>query len=98
MTYQELIEEASEILESLVFEIGSDDRASNDPDDIEPGMSVTFGTDSTRANLLWQSGDNCYTGACYSVPFWGVVSLYRNSDIRDTAVDAIDQIMDQIAD
>jgi len=66
------------LLGQLKKEIGDEYRASDDPGDNKPGMQVTLATDGERWN--YQTGDNSYTGACYSLPYWATISLYRNSN------------------
>ena len=98
MTEQEMIDEVIEVLGALLPTIEDDYRATDDPDDDQPGIMVTFATDADCGAVLWQSGENSYSGACYSLPYWGVVSLYRDSDVADVARDAVDQMLDQVAE
>ena len=82
----------SELLKQLVQDIADDYRASDDPEDDQPGMQVTFGTNDEMSSWSYQTGDNSYTGGAYSFPHWAVISLYRDSDPAELAHDAIDQI------
>jgi hypothetical protein len=72
--------------------IDDDCRASED-DDI-PGMCVTIGWNDQTGDWSYQTGDNSYTGSAYHYPHWAVVYLYRRSNSRDLAVDAINQLAD----
>jgi len=85
------IGEIAKLLTQLKPDIGDDYRASDDPEDSTPGMQVTIGADETGA-WSYQTGDNSYTGGAYGMPYWGVISLYRRSNCRDLARDAVDQI------
>lgn len=81
------------LLVSLKREIADDYRASDDPDDKNPGMQVTIGANED-GQWNYQTGDNSYTGGAYGLPYWGVISLYRRSNCRELANDAIEQIAD----
>lgn len=88
--------EIASLLVSLKRDIDDDYRASDDPDDDRPGMCVTFGTDDEMATWTYQTGDNSYSGGCYGKAFWGVISLYRTSNCRELAHDAVEQMTDGI--
>jgi outer membrane protein assembly factor BamA len=85
------------LLKSLKGDIDDDYRASEDDD--KPGMQVTFGlTQNEDGSLSWsyQTGDNSYSGGAYSHPVWAVVSLYRRSNCKELAAEAMDQALDQL--
>lgn len=87
------------LFRSLIPDIDDDCRASEDPDDDVPGMSVTVGaTVEEDGSLSWnyQTGDNSFAGGAYSYPTWGVVSLYQESDPAEVARECVDQIADLI--
>lgn len=87
------------LFRSLIPDIDDDYRASEDPDDDTPGMQVTVGaTPDESGDLSWsyQTGDNSFTGGAYSHPYWGVVSLYRESDAAEVAKECVEQIADLI--
>lgn len=86
------IKELSALFVSLKSEIGDEYRASDDPDDDMPGMCVTIGNDPETGSWNYQTGDNSYTGGAYGSPDWAVVYLYRRSNSRNLARDAIDQL------
>ena len=86
------------LLVQLKTDIGDEYRASDDPDDDTPGMMVTFATDAKETNWTYQTGDNSYSGGCYFYPFWSVVYLYRDSNCRELARQAINELRDQIAE
>lgn len=96
--YAKLEREVARLLVALKPDIGDDYRASED-DDI-PGMCVTIGaTPQDDGTLSWsyQTGDNSYTGGAYGHPYWGVIYLYRRSNSRALAHDAVEEIADGIA-
>lgn len=86
------IRELQVCLTSLKAEIQDDYSASDDPDDLEPGMQVTLACDERGYAL--QTGDNSYSGPAYSYTFWGVGSLYRNTNCTELAKDLIDQCLE----
>ncbi len=74
--------------------IQSDDRACED--DTLPGILVTVGADENDdGSFSWnyQTGDNSYTGGAYGFPHWAVISLYRRSNCRALALDAVNEIL-----
>ena len=87
------IKELSSLLVSLKAYIQDDFRASDD--DTLPGMQVTISTDGESWN--YQTGDNSFSGACYGDPHWAVIYLYRRSNCRDLARDAVNELKDQVA-
>lgn len=95
-----LEESITRLFSRLIPTIGDDYRASDDPDDDIPGMSVTVGaTVQSDGSLSWsyQTGDNSFTGGAYSHPTWSVVSLYRESDPAEVARECVEQIAEQLA-
>lgn len=92
----EMLPQWEELVKALIPQIADDYRASNDPEDTEPGMCLTVGftpaTIEKEASWSYQTGDNSYTGGAYGHPHWGVVSLYRDSDPAEVAADIADQI------
>ena len=85
------------LLVQLKRDIGDEYRASDE--DTLPSMQVTIGaTLEQDGTFCWthQTGDNSYSGGCYSHANWGVVSLYRRSNSRELAKDAVSQILDSI--
>lgn len=83
------VREIASLLVELKKYIGDDYRASEE--DTTPSMCVTIGANE-NGEWSYQTGDNSFTGNAYGKPFWGVVSLYRNSNCRELAKDAIAQI------
>lgn len=79
-----------ELVASLITEIGDDYRATDDPDDNEPGMQLTIGADAD--GWSYQTGDNSFTGGAYGYADWAVVYLSRDSDPGEVADDIIGQL------
>lgn len=88
------IEEIRKLLVSLKREICDDYRAFED--DEVPGMQVTIATDDGR-DWGFQTGDNSFSGGCYSFHHWSVIYLYPNSNCRDLARNAVNELRDCIA-
>jgi len=60
-----LIPEWAALLRELIPEIADEYRATDDPEDSEPGMCVTIGTNDELDSWGYQTGDNSYSGgAC----------------------------------
>lgn len=95
--YTQLEREVCRLLKSLKPQIGDEYRASEDEDC--PGMCVTIGaTPKDDGTLSWhyQTGDNSYSGGAYGHHNWGVISLYRRSNCRELAKEAVEQIAESI--
>lgn len=89
------IKQVTKLLVSLKADIGDDYRASDDPEDNTPGMQVTIASNDGK-KWTYQTGDNSYSGGCYHYRHWGVIYLYRNSNCRALAKDAIAEVWEGI--
>ena len=79
---QKLVDQATEILIDY------------SPDLMEDvSLQMTFASEDLES-LHFQSGDNSFFGDCYGVANWGVVEVYKDSDLKQLAIDAIEQIAD----
>lgn len=83
------------LLIRLKREIGDDYRASDDPNDDTPGMQVTFAT-TDGESWSYQTGDNSYTGGCYSHPHWSVISLYRRDNCTEHARHVVEELLGMV--
>ena len=63
------ISQIRSLLIELKSQIGDDYRASDDPEDSRPAMSVTIATTDGSA-WGYQTGDNSYSGGAYSFRHW----------------------------
>ncbi len=88
------IGELASLIKELKGQIGDDYRVSDDPSDDTPGMCLTIGC-SYDKNWSYQTGDNSYSGGAYAHPFWGVGSIYRNSNSREVAKEIIEDVYNQ---
>jgi len=88
------IQDITDLLISLKSDIQDDFRASDDPEDTLPGIQVTVSTNGSEWH--YQTGDNSYSGACYGDPYWSVIYLYRRSNCRELARDAVSELKDAI--
>lgn len=99
--YLTLEREIERLLKALKPDIGDEYRASDDPADNLPGMCVTIGATfhPEDGTITWsyQTGDNSYSGGAYSHAHWGVVYLYRRSNSRQLAHEAVNEIAESIA-
>jgi len=96
-TERQFASEIADLLKSLKSQIEDDYRASDDPEDNTPGMQVTVSTDDEMSSWNYQTGDNSYTGGCYGHPHWSIISLYRRSNCKELAKDAVEELADSIA-
>lgn len=91
--------EVCRLLKSLKSDICDDYRASDEPDDNTPAMQITIGMSFDDSGLVkswnYQTGDNSYSGGAYGHRFWGVDSLTRRCNSRETADRLVSQCVDQ---
>lgn len=88
-----------ELLDDLKPTISEDCRATDDPDDDQPGIQVTVGARLSNGKWDWdyQTGDNQYSGGVYRFSDWGVGYLYEDSDTEEVADDIANEILEAIA-
>lgn len=79
----------------LITTIDDDDRSH--PDDDEPGLCVTVGTDD-GSRWGYQTGDNSFVGGAYGLKHWAVVCIGRLSLASDVVSDIFEQWADSAAD
>lgn len=92
-----MMREITDLLISLKSDICDDYRASNDSEDNTPGMQVTVSTDDMQS-WNYQTGDNSFTGGCYGDNHWSVIYLYRRSNCKELAKDAVNELADAVAE
>ena len=87
MTEEKMIEEVKELLDLLKPNIGEGIE--------EPAMTVTIATGDGK---LWtyQTGDNSYMGSCYGYPYWGVITLSKDSDTLELARLGCEEMFEQM--
>ena len=91
------IKDISDLLIALKSDIQDDYRASCEPDDDMPGMQVTISYNPDSKEWNYQTGDNSFSGGCYGDPYWAVINLYRRSNCRELAKDAIGELKNDMA-
>ncbi len=94
---KEIENEVYRLLVSLKGDICDDYRASDDPEDSTPGMQVTVST-ADMQSWNYQTGDNSYSGGCYGDPHWSVIYLYRRSNCKALATEAVTELADSCAE
>lgn len=72
-------------------------RAPGCEDDDEPSMQVTFAT-TDGTEWAMQTGDNSYTGSCYSFEHWAVLTLDRESDCEALANHAANELYEMVCE
>lgn len=60
-------------------------------------LCVTFGANRDLSDWGCQTGDNSYSGDAYGFRHWGVVWIRPRSNCRHVALEALEQILDSIA-
>jgi len=82
--------ELVQLVEELIPTIADDYRADEEID--VPSMELTVAVDDLASCFAFQTGDNSYTGSCYSLPHWAVTCLTRESVATEVADELIDQL------
>lgn len=90
-----LRKDIEQLLKALKKEISNEYRASED--DTLPSMVVTIGATEPEVAgeaIPWnyQTGNNSYTGGAYGFPHWAVICLYRRSNCKALAADAVQEL------
>jgi hypothetical protein len=89
-------ESLARLLGQIKTQIDEDCRASDDPSDETPGISVTISINEDCDTWSYQTGDNNYSGGCYGHPYWGVGAVYEDSDCQQIVSELIDDLAAQI--
>lgn len=88
-------QDVAKLVRDLIPTIEDEYRATDDPEDDTPGMSLTIGAD-LDGSWGYQTGDNSFAGGAYGFPHWGCAAIYRDSDPRDVARQIVDEIAECI--
>lgn len=83
------IKEITSLLVSLKADIGDDFRAHEDDD--KPGIQVTIATTDGNS-WSYQTGDTQFMGSAYHYAHWSTVYLYRDSNCRELAREAVEEL------
>ena len=89
--------EIRSLLIQLKRDIADEYRCTDDPDDNTPGMLVAVAT-TDGESWSYQTGDNSYTGGCYSHPHWSLIYLYRRSNCTELAREAVEELLGMVED
>lgn len=84
--------ELARLVRSVRANIGPDHRASGDPDDNTPAVSLTVGA-NREGQWNFQTGDNSFTGGAYGFASWAVVTVTKGENSFAVA----DEILDELA-
>ena len=57
-------------------------------------LEITFATNDEGNTWNYQTGDNSFTGACYSLPHWAVTSIYSETTVNSLYTEIIAQLTD----
>ena len=82
-----------ELINSIQLDIEDDFIQEGDD---EPSIQLTISVNPECDEWTYQTGDNSFTGSCYHHPYWGVSSVYRDSDAEELADYLIDDLSNQI--
>lgn len=91
------IENIRRLLVTLKSYIHDDFRCTDEPDDETPSMVVVIATKDGKT-WSYQTGDTSYFGTCYFYRHWSVIWLFRDSNCRSLAREAVRELKDKVAD
>lgn len=90
----------TKLVAALIPDIQDDYRASDDPHDDTPAMSLTVGftpaTADSDASWSYQTGDNSFTGGAYGHPHWALVDVTRDCVPSDVAEEIASQLGESV--
>jgi hypothetical protein len=58
---------------------------------------LTVGVDGQSQEFGYQTGDNSFSGACYSYPHWAIVTITNYSNVKELTDEIINQFHDLIS-
>ena len=61
-------------------------------------LDITFATNDAGDTWAFQTGDNSYTGACYSLPHWATFTIMIDTDPLDVYEDITSQLVELLPD
>ena len=62
----------------------------------EPSLDITFSVSEDGTEWAYQTGDNSFTGSCYSHPHWAVSSILLDTDPLGLYEDICEQLEELI--
>ena len=60
------------------------------------GLDITFAVNDDGSAWAYQTGDNSFIGACYSLPHWAVATISRGEDVQGIIAEIIEQLEDYL--
>lgn len=90
------VKNVTALLRELKTQISDEYRASDDPNDDTPAMSVTLATTDGKA-FTYQTGDNSFSGACYGHAHWHTLTLTRRCRSTELAREAVSELRECVA-
>ena len=80
------------LIRELIPSIRDEYRATDDPSDDIPAMQITISCNEDCTRWSYQTGDNSFTGSCYGDPYWGIGTIFRDSEPREVADELIEDL------
>ena len=88
----EVCTDIAQFLDLNMVEWRREARNINRFNDDDIGIELTVATNDIGDTWSFQTGDNSFTGGCYSLPHWAVTWINDDSNIHDIYKDIIDQL------
>ena len=61
------------------------------------GLDITFAVDDDGSVWNYQTGDNSFTGGCYSLPHWAVATISRGEGVKGVIDEIIEQLEEELS-
>lgn len=68
----------------------------DETDHIIYGMDLTIACCKDGKTWNFQTGDNSFTGSCYSLPCWAVTSIHADTEPSELIESVIEQLEDSL--
>jgi hypothetical protein len=62
------------------------------------GLDLTIACNDQGDKWTYQTGDNSFTGSCYSLPHWAVTAVFENTTASELIEDVTRQLEELICD
>ena len=61
-------------------------------------LDITFATNDDGSQWNYQTGDNSYSGACYSLPHWAIATIDSETNNCNLYIDIVEQLTELLPD
>lgn len=88
--YKRLSSEVKEDIQEFLKTTWKEHLASIEEE--QDSLDITFATNDDGDQWNYQTGDNSFTGGCYSLPHWAVGIIHSDTTPAELTTEIIDQL------